>query len=835
MLSFLVVVVIGTFTEMIFNKYTEIESPQLAPVLAIIPLTAIYFAIRQYGFFKEGANSLIVQPGTILNFANRTKLYRSLSVIFIVGSLLNLISQYYLIINNIIEVLFFSGVLLLIALIMTLITVIKMNDIFRDILAMMCICLAIIIIMLRFAEFGAMTVWATTFIFIVASVVFNKLFMLIGISITSIVANIFMWIRMPIIIVELNAADYLVRIGLLGMTVWLAYYVNKTYINRLIQNEEQANFQKMISEISAELIPVNQDNLDESILKVLEKCATKFNAQRGIYINVVGSVRAHEWCDEGLRPLKDAIPDIYDDKFKWWRDKLRENKVICIKDINDMPIESHGIKSYLEESGIKALLTVPMIRNEKFIGFLMLTSEAFVESCKSESAELVKVVSNILADAIIKVEAEKEISYMAYYDLLTGLANRRLFLNRLEQAINIAKEDKTLLAILFIDLDSFKAVNDTIGHFGGDELLKMVSERLTNIVRKRDTVSRFSGDEFLVLISGIKDVLDVDNIAEKLLSEFKKPFIIKGQEFFVTASCGVSIYPIDGDDPEQLIKNADLAMYKAKDLGKNQYILCSENLKDDVILKTKISNSMYRARQRNEFKLNFQPLIDAKTGKILGVETLLRWSNEEFGNISPSVFIPIAEQTGLISPLGEWVLRNACYQCKKWQDEGYEPIKVAVNLSLEQFKKRKIVKIVENVLEETNLSPEYLELEVTESIAIGEDDYIIEEIKQLKKLGISISIDDFGTEYSSLSRLKELPIDKLKIDMRFVQGVEGDKKDKAIAKTIIQLAKNLELRVIAEGVETKEQFEFFKEADCDEIQGFYFYKPMLASELEKLL
>jgi len=295
------------------------------------------------------------------------------------------------------------------------------------------------------------------------------------------------------------------------------------------------------------------------------------------------------------------------------------------------------------------------------------------------------------------------------------------------------------------------------------------------------------------------------------------------------------VYPVDGEDTETLIKNADIAMYRAKANGKNQYVFCTPNMKQDMQVKLKLTNSLYRTLDRDELYLAYQPQVNIISGKIIGVEALLRWNHPELGIISPASFIPIAEQTGLISPIGEWVLRTACMQNKAWQDEGLPKMRIAVNISVIQFRNPNLVNLVRNILEETGMEPQYLELEVTESVAIHESDYIVNVLNNLKEIGITISIDDFGTQYSSLSRLKLLPVDRLKMDMQFVRGIEGNDKDKAITNVIISLAKNLGLKVIAEGVETKEQLTFLSEKLCDEVQGYYYYKPMAAEEVKKII
>jgi len=433
-------------------------------------------------------------------------------------------------------------------------------------------------------------------------------------------------------------------------------------------------------------------------------------------------------------------------------------------------------------------------------------------------------------------QSEKRLHYMAFYDSLTELPNRALFMNRLEQSIYLAKRNSTLIGVIFIDLDAFKSVNDTMGHAEGDNLLKEMSRRLSACLRKEDTFSRFGGDEFLLQIVNLHKVQDVNVVVKKIMSAFDKPFIIQSIEFFVSASIGVSVFPVDGEEAHVLVKNADMAMYSAKNSGKNQCIFCSSELKNDVIKQMKLSNKLYRALEKNELFLNYQPQVKTDTREIVGFEALLRWNNSEYGLISPAVFIPLAEKTGLIKPIGLWVIKTVCEQCKKCRNNNGKNYRISINMSLEQLKDINIINEISMILKDTGTDTKNIQIEITESIAFNEEPFVLKRLLELKELGLSIAIDDFGTGYSSLSRLKTFPIDLIKIDMEFVRGIStGSRKDKAIIKGTIQLAKNLDIEVLAEGVETQEQFMFLKKAECDEIQGNYFYKPLLADEVKLFL
>ena len=434
-----------------------------------------------------------------------------------------------------------------------------------------------------------------------------------------------------------------------------------------------------------------------------------------------------------------------------------------------------------------------------------------------------------------RIAMEEKIKYLAYFDHLTGLPNRRLFNDRLNQRIINRDRQEKAIGVLFLDLDSFKRINDTMGHAKGDELLKLVASRLKNALREGDTVCRVGGDEFLILIEYIENKADIGMVAEKILEIFQKPFNIDNHDLYITTSIGGAIYPIDGKDVETLIKNADIAMYRAKEKGNNRFELCTPLIKNSVVEEMKLTNSLYRALERNELELYYQPQVNIKSGEIIGLEALIRWHHRKFGIINPLDFIHIAEKTGLILPIGEWVIRSACRQNKAWQAAGIVNVPIAVNLSVNQFQNTRIVEDIGKILRESELDPRDLELEITENIIMKETDYIVDSLKQLKQLGVKIAIDDFGTEYSSLNYIKQLPVDKIKIAMSFIRGINLNEKDEAIINVIIVLAKNLGLKVIAEGVETKEQLDFLRKQLCDEVQGFYYYKPMTAPQIEKLM
>jgi diguanylate cyclase (GGDEF)-like protein len=409
------------------------------------------------------------------------------------------------------------------------------------------------------------------------------------------------------------------------------------------------------------------------------------------------------------------------------------------------------------------------------------------------------------------------------------------FIERLEQTMADADRNERLVGVAFLDLDRFKYINDSLGHGKGDLLLREVAIRLNGAIRRGDTVARLSGDEFALVLADMGHVDDAVRVAQKILDVFRQPFLVAGHELFVTASMGLTLYPFDDRGAQDLLRNADVAMYRAKESGKNNFQFYVAEMTAKATERLSLENDLRSALDRGELSLHYQPIADGKSGRVVGMEALLRWKHPVRGMISPAQFIPLAEETGFIIPIGEWVLRTACLQCRAWQKLGFPSLHVAVNLSSRQFHQRDLPASIYNILQETGLNPLYLDLEITEGLVMQQAESSINTLRELKAMDMRISIDDFGTGYSSLSYLKRFPIDVLKIDQSFVRGIPGDADDAAIAGTIITMAHSLGLKVVAEGVETREQLNFMREHDCDAMQGYFLSKPLPADQFESFL
>ena len=518
--------------------------------------------------------------------------------------------------------------------------------------------------------------------------------------------------------------------------------------------------------------------------------------------------------------------------------------------LEDMSKDQRSVGFPTHHPSMKTLLAVPISHHGRVYGRIYLSDKENGETFSKDDEELAFSFAHSLSLVLDNAREMEEVKrtrqsldHMAHFDALTDLPNRALLNDRVQQAISHAQRNGNMIGILFLDLDNFKLVNDTIGHTLGDVLLKRVAHRLLDCLREGDTAARLGGDEFIVMLPDITDTQDAAKVARKILESLTPPLTIGQHEVFVSVSIGISLYPHNSDNMEGLLADADNAMYHAKKLGKNNYQFFTPEMNISAQHYMKLEKHLRRALEQNEFVLYYQPQVDIETGLIIGVEALIRWFNTELGMIVPGDFIPLAEETGLIVPIGAWVLKTACAQARLWQQNGLQ-IRVAVNLSSRQFhhvqshqqSQHPLLATVLNALDETGLPPELLELEITEGILMQHLDTTMEILNALKDKGVRLSIDDFGTGYSSLNYLKRFPIDTLKIDKSFVNDITTDHNDKAIVAAITAMARQLNLEVVAEGVETKAQLEFLRELQhCQTIQGYYFSKPLPVEEVWLLL
>ena len=512
---------------------------------------------------------------------------------------------------------------------------------------------------------------------------------------------------------------------------------------------------------------------------------------------------------------------------------LQEKTPVVCNDIDSDPQLAHWRIDALQR-GYRSMGAFPLMGDSQPVGLFVL----YAPELNFFDVEEIKLLTELTANisyALEYIKKEEKLNYLAYHDVLTGLPGRTLFHDRLVQAVTNAHRHGDKLGVLFIDLDHFKNINDSLGHYAGDMLLKQVAALFTACMREDDTVARLGGDEFVVILASMASEDEAWMVSQKILKLMTEPFTIEAHELFVTCSIGIALYPKDGDDAKTLLQSADGALYLAKNKGRNNAQFCTAEMNAKALERLTLESELRQAINRQEFLLHYQPRVDMVSGEITGMEALVRWQHPVQGLLYPTKFIPVAEESGLIVPLGEWVLRTACEQNKAWQLAGLKPVSIAVNLSARQFKQQDLVELVSSILQETELDPSYLELELTESMVMQNVEAAIATLNQFKVIGVKLSIDDFGIGYSSLNYLKHFPIGFLKIDQSFVRDITTNRDDAIIAKIIISMAHDLGLKVIAEGVETEEQKSFLCSHRCDEMQGYFFSIPLPAEELETLL
>lgn len=835
-LSYVITLVMGTITEFVANIYLSMHLPQLGPVLILFPMSVMFYCVLNYGLLVPEWVKNEPDINQIQSDVIQIKLYRNLARVYILVGFISFAEQYFTNREALYPALLFCVMMILIGIFIQCVRNIGWKVVYKDIITNLIIVLSIPGMILEYEQYSSVYAWVVPIIFILVAVAFSKRYMLILIIFPAMGTLIYLWWKYPITIIHFNETDHLLRILVLSIILWIAFYINYIYRQRIEENEERAGQQAFLLKASTMLLTADINNFDECMKQTLDICSKYINADR-IYICLLDEEGNGKSIYEFHR---EGIPSVYVELVNAdWRKGInfvrkigdRSMEAVCIYDFSTM-IEGNDSMSWVHSKPIKSMAVNPMITNDIITGYLVLESVLEFEECKGNQKETIILFTHMIANIWSNMKIEKRLSYRAYYDDLTGLPNRTLIMEKLERLTTI---EEGLFGIIYFDIDNFKSFNDIMGHEGGNQLIWQVSRRLGTKLVGHNSVARIGGDEFLILVEQAASREEVVELCMELMNEFQTSVAVYDQNFYIYASMGIATYPFDGQSAEELVKNAEIAMQYSKESGRNKYTLFSSAMKSDTLSNSILINDLHLAIEREEFILRYQPQMNLSTKEIIGVEALIRWQHPERGIITPGLFIPLAEKTGLIVKIGKWVLLEACRQSVEWQRKGAKEIRMAVNMSLGQFLDPKLPIDLKEIIERTGMNPKLLELEITESIAAFDQEQITRTLFELKRCGVEISIDDFGTEYSSLNRIKTMPIDKIKIDQRFIRGISSNSKDEEIIKVILQMGNIFGVKVIAEGVETEEELMFLESNCCDEAQGYYFHKPLSAKDIEQLL
>lgn len=827
-------IVIGSVTDIILRNVLSETTPLLGVTYAIIPMIAVLVAIKRHGLMVPNKVEATSRKKEDVYIEKRYKFLKMLYIILVAGSLIYIAGTYFVDNQNLENVIFVGTIILCSAIYIRLIPEVFNQDRTWTFNLFILVLIANAALIVLQQDKSNATAWFIPILLTIILLLYGSTLLSVASLLPVFIITLFTRSRYTGEVILDNAA-FLRRSIVLVFIIILINYINIVYRGILTKNEKYKTARKELTKVSTQFIAIDTQNIEGKVNELVEVANELLNTSFGIVVKYRDDSALEKAIDESQKSRL-----IFLEKETMLKGlgtlevQHKQGEPVQIYDFETHLREHEIFASIIQVDDVKSALIVPIIRDNHLLGSLVFGSKKRQQWGREDEEALI-LLRNILADAWLKIESQNEITKLAYYDGLTGLFNRTMFQIQMEKILNLSNELDMKLGVMFLDLDDFKRVNDTLGHESGDILLQVLAKRIQDQLRSEDSICRFGGDEFLIMLPEIHHLDNIYPIAERVMSVFNEDVEIGENKLKVTASMGISVYPEDGSSVDALIKHADMAMYESKYSGKNKYLVCTDEMKRRVNEKIELTNDLHSALANNELLLMYQPQINVEKDSIYGFEALIRWQHPDRGLVSPGVFIPLAEQSGLINSIGEWVLREACEQNVRWIKESYGEHIMAVNISVDQLKDDSFADLVAEVLKVTHMPPKLLELEVTESVAIHETDKVIERLADLRAMGIAIAIDDFGTEYSSLSRLKKLPIDRLKLAMEFVHNIDKSNKDQALVKVIIELSRNMNLNLIAEGVETREELEYLINNGCTEIQGYYYFKPITVEAIESVM
>ncbi|NLL92229.1 MAG: EAL domain-containing protein [Ruminococcaceae bacterium] len=838
-LLFLILGVIDIIPDLLNEKFF----PKIPVLLLLIPTIMLYVVLKKFGLITERRRKTHSFPELKKNLAqDRYRLFRMATTVLLLATALSFLVGYFAMGGSLEDELLIASVLLLIALSVRLIPYITKNHIIQNTIFLLVSTTGTLYFMLVNAYKGALTIWSVYILFLLFTVLLDNKIYAVVFTIFSIASQIVFWFVYPEISVTIDGNEYLLRIIIIMISYFAVQYLTNEYTLKVSDYKKFAREQEILERVSNSFISISSENVNERIGEMLEAIIEILEFNHAYFLEFSEDYESATVLNSYARDIENEFSlfqpgmKVHTASLPMFKSLIDQSMPMIYEDIEDISVEEEEEKNFFISRGIKSYFALPIETDGKIDGILVVEYNERIDISVAESRlYFLKIIAITLGEAKKKTLYEKRLFNFAYFDEATKLANRNMLVKSLNQSILESSESEKI-AVLDIKILNLRMIKDTFGYAVGEQIIIKSAAILIDLFKECCEIARTGDGDFVVVMPNIKSDDQIQESANRILDSFSEPVSIETgiDELFVVVGVGVAVYPEDGLDADTLLKNADLAGYEAR-IADKKIIFYNTQLENDIAENTLLTNKLFRSLQNNEFSLEFQPQISCKTGKTAGVEALLRWTTDDRRRIPPNRFVPMLEQTGLIYDVGLWVLEQALEEHKKFVEKGFPPLRISVNLSIVQFKEEAFIPDFTKIIKESSVDPKYIELEITESLFSENPKAVIIKLNKLKELGLKVAIDDFGRGYSSLNRLNFVPFDRIKIDKDIVDYIDLQKKSAPLMKVIILLARAYNASVTAEGVETKNQAEFLKSISCDEIQGFYFSKPLTAEALEEFL
>ncbi|NLJ65146.1 MAG: EAL domain-containing protein [Christensenellaceae bacterium] len=832
----------GSVTDAFSDVLGLNQIPRLAIVFLIFPTIFMFITLRKFGLILERRKARFIPNDAENILENRLRLFQTAAAMFTIGAAGSFFVEYYIGGKNFSDEFLLAVVVWILGVFLLIIPYVVKKQTTQNNLFLITSILGMTFFLVQEMDIGATTVWAVYIVFLLFSIVLDSrvhtLIFLVYVLITQVV----LWIFFPEVSVIIDIVQYLKRIFIIALTYYAVKYLTDEYASKLIGYQRFSKKQEMLEKISTSFVSVNNDNLKEKVDEMLKMSAEILNFDSAYLFEFDADYKNATINNMYVKDNDSKLTKFYPGmKFKTAdfpeiQPLIARNSPLLSEDVTSISVDEAGYqRNFFLSRGIKSFFAFPIIVDNNTDGFFVIEYENLIDKRFTESRlNYMQIITNILGDTKKKGIYEERLYNFAYFDESTKLANRNMLKKALAELIYNRKESEKLV-IFNAEIDNLRMINDTFGHNVGEQIVIESASMLKKLMKDGCDLSRVGKGKFIIVMPFAETSEQIEECANKIVDAFSNPILPKGEieALFVNVNVGVAVYPDDGRDADTLLKNADLAGYEAKS-SNNKIVFYSEQLKSRAEENASLTNRLFHALQNKEFFLEFQPQISCYTGKTSGIEALLRWTVDG-RRIPPDRFIPILEQTGLIYDVGLWVLENALQEHIRLIERGFQPLRVSVNLSVVQFQGESFIDDVRKIIEESEVDPKYIELEITESLFSKDPKDVLKKLYELKELGVRIAIDDFGKGYSSLNRLKLVPFDRIKIDKEIIDYINLDEKKAPITQISILLARTFKADVTAEGVETMEQANFLRSIDCDEIQGYYYSRPLSVEALEEFL